>query len=231
MATKKNSEKNSKANDTVATVIKTAVDRALKKDNVSNSNGLRIDAQAKGIALMTARTYCASSINGELLTKVSALDRKSVNFTKGNYVVKCMGNKGACFAMASGVSDDGAFALFADGSIIAFGVYGQLTIDNAGAMDRFIANVRKGEHFATGQTVCIVDGKEAGELDGVIVGTKDVTTAQYYGIISRHGDKFAVTTLERKANAYNKGIGALSATVKVLDDKATAKLLAIGKKK
>ena len=210
---------------TVEKAIKTAVDRALKKDNVSNSNALRLDAQSKGIALMTARTYCASSINGELLAKVQSADKTAMHFDNVTHVIKCDGNKGVCFTMAKGVSSDGAFALFGDGTIIAIGTFGQLTISDAGTMDRFIRDVRNGEHFATGQRIAVLDGKDAGELDGVIVGNKDVATSIYYGVITRHGAQFAVTTKERKENAYNKGIGARTATVAVLSEKDTSALL------
>lgn len=236
MSTKKNSEKKSNVSKgaesaTVEKAIKTAVDRALKKDNVSNSNALRLDAQNKGIALMTARTYCASSINGELLSKVQSADKTAMHFDNVTHVIKASGNKGVCFTMAKGVSKDSAFALFSDGAIIALGTFGQLTISDAGTMDRFIRDVRNGEHFATGQRIAVLDGKDAGELDGVIVGNKDVATSIYYGVITRHGAQFAVTTKERKENAYNRGIGARTATVAVLSDKETGALLKTAKSK
>lgn len=220
-------EKNSTQSEviTVETVIKSAVDRALKKDNVSNSHKLREDAQIKGIALMSARTYCASSINGDLLAKVANIDRKAITFDKVDHVIKASGNKGVCFTMAKGVSKDGAFALFSDGTIIALGTFGQLTVSDAGTMDRFIRDVRNGEHYATGQRIAVLDGKDAGELDGVIVGNSDVATSIYYGVITRHSDRYAVTTKERKVNAYNAGIGARTATVAVLSEKETSALL------
>lgn len=216
------------ATDSVAVAIKTATDRAMQKDNVSNGNKLRVDAQLNGIALMAARTYCASSINGACLKLVADLDKKAIKFDGAKHVIKCVGNKGACFTIATGgigKQGDHSFALFGDGTIIALGSFGQLTVSDAGTEDRFCADISKGEHYAKGHKIVIADGKEKGkELTGIIVGTEMNTTDTYYGFVYRgEGNKLIVTTKERERNCYNANIGALTATV----GEATAKECAL----
>ena len=90
---------------------------AAKRSIVSNSHGLRVEAQAHGIGLMASGSYVAAQVRGEGIKLALGVDKKALVFGERG-VAKVNGNKGS-LCRAARLSNCKGFVLFSDDTLLS----------------------------------------------------------------------------------------------------------------